>query len=303
MKQQLHETILIADSLENFPLTTQLLQSFSAQEKSSNFFADLFDYFAIAHNEKYPIAALEALAENFPAGNWLRADPVHLQPDLMHVYLISLQSEEISFAEAQELQAELNQFLQQDDLQLLVNKNNQWYLRTLNDPEINTTPLQNVRGKDITRYLPQGEEGNYWQKLLTEIQMLLANSSVNVRRKNLGLPTINGLWFWGEGKLPTVAEVKWKCIYGDAELIKGLCLLAKVRYQELNDMSLNSENNLVVIINQSDLFLSKWIEQKLKDLRNKKLHLLIVNFSGKKIFKIEYKNLAPWWQKLWRIIG
>ena len=55
--------------------------------------------------------------------------------------------------------------------------------------------------------------------------MLLHHSEVNRQREASGRPAINGLWFWGAGRLPEIpAETPLGAIYADQLLVKGLAL-------------------------------------------------------------------------------
>ena len=78
-------------------------------------------------------------------------------------------------------------------------RNQVWFLGLDENPNITTTPIDLVKGKDVANYLPQGEGALAWNKLQNEIQMLLYNHPVNDAREAQGLPVINSLWCYGLG--------------------------------------------------------------------------------------------------------
>jgi hypothetical protein len=77
--------------------------------------------------------------------------------------------------------------------------NDVWFLGLDNHPNITTTPIDQVKNKDIANYLPQGDGALAWNKLQNEVQMLLFNHPVNQAREAQGLPIINSLWCYGLG--------------------------------------------------------------------------------------------------------
>lgn len=150
---------------------------------------------------------------------WLRADPVIFQTDLSQVYLLGNSDLQLSDDEVHAFINELNQFLAPDNLQLFALQKNMWYLQSHKNPEITTFPLSVVIGKNIYDYLPQGKNSAYWRTLLTEIQMLLHQSPVNLKRKQQGKPVISGIWLWNEDKLP---ESFWKKVFSNNVLMQSL---------------------------------------------------------------------------------
>ncbi|MBI2379802.1 MAG: hypothetical protein HYV16_03480 [Gammaproteobacteria bacterium] len=164
-------------------------------------------------------AGLAAKAHGLPAGHWLCASPVELSADHRGIYLLGNESLALSDVEVAALAASLNAFLAEDGLQLYAPEAHHWYLRGDAPIALETTPLAQVLGKDIAAYQPGGADARHWQRLATELAMLLHGHPVNEARRADGRATVAGLWLWGEGEgsLPAPA----RAVYSDEAAVRG----------------------------------------------------------------------------------
>lgn len=176
-----------------------------------------------------PLAALAYRGEGGdPAADyWLRADPVHLHPDMARLLLFAAPDIEVAREEAQELAAGAGELLA-DAGSLEVRAPARWYLRLRQPVRIETTPPADVCGEDIQRALPAGEEGAAWRRRLNEIQMVLAAHPVNQAREGQGRPTFNSVWFWGGGTMPEVPPSRLASVMSEEPVVRGLALAAGV---------------------------------------------------------------------------
>ena len=184
-----------------------------------------------------PVAAATRLADGGEpdGGWWLRADPVHLRPDLRGVFLADARVLAIEPAEALALSAAFNQTFAEDGLRLDALHSDRWYLRLAGDPGIRTYPLLATIGRDINSRLPYGPNLRRWHPLLTEAQMLFHGHPVNRAREERNQPLINGLWLWGSGMGPTGAQPPAAGLYGHDPLLRGLARLANVAVTPVPD--------------------------------------------------------------------
>ncbi len=179
-------------------------------------------------NHDVPEGALSRYAQTGekPEGVWLCAAPVHLFADQSRVYLNSIDETALSENEAAQFITELNRLYREDDWEFVQHTTTRWYLRIPTEPNIRTTPLRDVDGKPIHDKLPQGDDALQWHRVLNEMQMLLHSSSVNSARQESGEATVNGVWLWGAGKLPEVANItQWQTVWTDESMAQGLALL------------------------------------------------------------------------------
>ncbi len=94
-------------------------------------------------------------------------------------------------------------------------------------PQMDTVPPHDYIEKDVTapwsRYMANQE----WQKLLTKAGRVLAEHPVNIKRAKNGNNEANGIWLWGEGKLPSMPTFNERfalqgSLISAVDLLKGI---------------------------------------------------------------------------------
>jgi hypothetical protein len=143
-----------------------------------------------------PIAPISAAFDGLGTGCWLRADPVHL--DLQRDQLL-LSGVKVSSEEAAAMSASLNEHFTGQGMEFFAPHAQRWYVRLHSLPRIRTTPMSQVVGGDVRRFLPTGDDASRWHQVFNEIQMLLHAHPLNEAREARGEPIINSVWFWGGG--------------------------------------------------------------------------------------------------------
>lgn len=191
----------------------------------------LFQLFGlpIPDDADLPVAAVTRLADGGEMeedGWWLRADPVHLRPDLHGVLLADARVLALEPAEVAALVAAFNQTFAGDGLCLNALRPDRWYLRLPSDPGLRTCPLAQVIGRNLNASMPYGSAARRWNGLLTEVQMLFHHHPVNRAREERNLPLINSVWFWGGGVCPSGARAPAAGLYANDPLTRGLARLA-----------------------------------------------------------------------------
>ena len=127
---------------------------------------------------------------------WMFALPVHLilQRDtysLAEPAHLLLDDDEIKA-----LSITLNAHFNCDGYEFFWHKN-QWLLKMIKNPHIETKPPQLAVNKDIRGFLPTSKGAQNWASFINEVQMLLFEHPVNVARENGKKPTVNSLWCYG----------------------------------------------------------------------------------------------------------
>jgi len=129
----------------------------------------------------------------------LQAVPVSFQISQHGIFCLPIEAAEMTDQEEmQDIVVSLQDLLPSGS-EIVVDQPGSWSIWLTHKPDIKTTALKNVLGKEISRYLPQGSEGADWRKTLTEMQMVLHSHAVNQAREQRGQVRIDSLWFW----LPT----------------------------------------------------------------------------------------------------
>jgi len=180
-----------------------------------------------------PVAAVTRMVDDHDAlqGCWMRADPVHLSPDRTGLILMDSFILNLSRHDALALAAEVNRVLADYNWMVEVPSPDRWYIRLDATPDITTTDLPDVIGRDINRYLPRGDDSAKLHRILNEIQMQLHDSEVNQYREGKGELPVNSIWFWGVGEMPGHVRTTGMRVFGEDCFLEGLALKTGVQYQ------------------------------------------------------------------------
>ena len=177
-----------------------------------------------------PVAAITLAADDAPRpGTWLRADPVHLQVGQDAVALHDASMLDVTPAEAAALAAALQAHFASDGLVFSTPAADRWYVRVPEGETPHTVPLTAALGRNVFGLLPKGSGRINWQGAITEVQMLFAQHPVNAAREAAGRPSVNSVWFWGEGTLPSSVASPYALVCAGEPFAAGLARIAGVR--------------------------------------------------------------------------
>ena len=179
-----------------------------------------------------PYAAIslagEAAGSAAAQGNWLRADPLHVEVGRAAAALNDASTLGIAPGEAAALAAELTRLFADHGLEFIAAAPGRWYVRVPDGELPVTTPLDEALRQGTASALPRGTGRIKWPSVLTEAQMMLASHEVNALREADGKPTINSVWFWGGGGAPAVSA-RYAIVHSADPLARGLALLSGAR--------------------------------------------------------------------------
>ncbi|WP_321323274.1 hypothetical protein [Thiomicrorhabdus sp.] len=233
--------------------------------------------------ECLPIAATQASIElnSFDASHfWISVDPVQMIPDRDTLVLIPGKSLQITEDESKQLLTAFNEHFAEDGVQLVWANTHHWYLSIVQAVDLHTTELEKVSYQSVNPYYPTGNAAQYWRQLLNETQMLFYTHPVNEARREQGLPEINSVWVWGEGKIDfSKLNIRQDAaIWSDEPYLQGMAKLTQAQamgfvpnYQAwlnqlepLEDKAQSITKHLVhldqVAENLEYLQMSEWIE-------------------------------------------
>jgi hypothetical protein len=185
----------------------------------------------LAEGTPVPCAALSLLGDGGVPGasGWLRADPVHLRVDRDQLLPDALPATTLSVNDAARLVATLNAHFAADAMKFSMTGARTWYVETGEPPDASFTPLSEVDGNNADLLRPHGPDAMAWQRIGNEVQMLLHEHPVNLAREGRGELPINSVWFWGAGVLPQAAELRYRQIWSDDPVARGIAILGGVR--------------------------------------------------------------------------
>ncbi|MHB8881881.1 MAG: cofactor-independent phosphoglycerate mutase [Thermodesulfovibrionales bacterium] len=103
-------------------------------------------------------------------------------------------------------------------------------------------PPHDILGKDIIDYLPVGQNEALLRQLMLDSVDLLEGHPVNKERVRNGLNPANSIWFWGQGKRPSIPSFEQKyglkgSLVSAVDLTKGLGIYAGFEILEVPGMT------------------------------------------------------------------
>jgi hypothetical protein len=128
------------------------------------------------------------------------ATPVHYVAEMSTVRLPQDGMLTLSSGGAEMLAADFNRVWQGSGIRLTAARSAAQLLCTFDRPlEVRTRDPHDALGLEIEEFLPAGADSGSLRRLISETEMWLFEHAANQARRDLGLPAINGLWFWGGG--------------------------------------------------------------------------------------------------------
>jgi len=96
---------------------------------------------------------------------------------------------------------------------------------------IDCTPPHDITGKAVSSFMPKGDGATILRKLMDESVDILSEHPVNKRRVKDGRKPANSIWFWGQGRKPSMPTYREKynirgSLISAVDLTKGLGVYA-----------------------------------------------------------------------------
>lgn len=171
----------------------------------------------------YPLAGLLAAADGLDAQqDWLLAEPVHLALGQNAVSVQAGASLQLNEEQAGALINSLNELLAEDGLQLQRSAAQRWYLRLPPGEEVQFLPLPAALGKPLPPHTIHGPGAAAWKRRSAEMQMTLHQHPANEQREQAGLPPVNHIWLWGEGRPQQPPQAPSAQLWGDLPVLQAL---------------------------------------------------------------------------------
>ncbi len=99
---------------------------------------------------------------------------------------------------------------------------------------VKTTPPHDIMGKEISPYLPQGDDGEILNGLIQRSQVILTDFSANRVRTASGKSPANSIWLWGQGRAPKLPTLRERfgvegAVISAVDLVRGLGIYAGLK--------------------------------------------------------------------------
>jgi len=168
-------------------------------------------------------AALRTLVTGRRAeGCWACAEPVHLVAALDHLRLAPRSALRVAPAEGRALVESLSEAIAGSGFTLQHLEHGPWLLACRDDIDCETIEPALAEGRDVRDCLPAGRDGAAVRRLTSELQILLHDHPVNLRRSDVGLPPVNSIWLWGFGRAVHVTRPPLPMLCCDDFWLAGL---------------------------------------------------------------------------------
>lgn len=100
--------------------------------------------------------------------------------------------------------------------------------------QLTLTPPHDILDKQISAYLPSGDNGHLLLDLMVKSNEILEKHPINIKRKSAGKNPANSIWLWGEGHNPTLPSFKEKyningSVVAAVDLVKGIGISAGLK--------------------------------------------------------------------------
>jgi hypothetical protein len=143
---------------------------------------------------------------------WAFVTPCHWQVGTDHITLLDPQALALDEAASRALLAIVAPWLQSDGITLVYEQPSRWLARGNWLAHLATPSLERVQGGDVRGWLQhqaqaagqpsaQVQAAQTWQRLHSELQMLLYTHAFNDARSAQGLLPVNAFWLHGAGRL------------------------------------------------------------------------------------------------------
>lgn len=141
----------------------------------------------------------------------------------------------ISTEEAREIIAQINVSLGSDQIKFYPGVSYRHLMVWREGSErVKTIPPHDIMGKEISPYLPQGDDGEILNELIQRSQLILKDFSTNRVRTAAGKSPANSIWLWGQGRAPKLPTLRERygiegAVISAVDLVRGLGIYAGLK--------------------------------------------------------------------------
>ncbi len=244
------------------------------------------------------------------------ADPIYIRADNDNARIMDAGNLHITDAETDKLLLTINDFLEDDGLTLIKGSCHNWFLTGMDSSALATLPVKTVVGRNMTNFLPDSVQAGEWLKLMTELQMLLFTHPVNQHRESRGQFPINGVWFWGQGKLKSIETLKSDTtLYASDAFARGTAKFNGVKVEDLGvigSLNVQSSSSIVVdnrglnaIIYDEYFAWREWMEEidqrifspLLAMLKTRELESVVVDLCNGQRLNLRASDFLKFWRR------
>ncbi len=256
----------------------------------------------------WPAAAVSRQSDRGDAAGhaWLRADPVHVRPDITGARLLAHgRAMQVDANDVDAILPALKPLFGDAGCLLDAPVPDRWYLQLPEGAVLPAfSPPDAALGAELLEHLPGGDsrspEARRWRSLLSEVQVVLHNHPRNLERIAAGRPAINSLWFWGAGRLPTAVHCDYRQVLSEDDTLLAFARLAGAGAAALPARCpAIAEDMLVDLRDARDLarLQADWLAPLFEALRTGTLRELALDFESGEGYRLSPRQRWRMWRK------
>ncbi len=158
---------------------------------------------------------------HLPEGGCARLDPVEVGVGPRGLFLRSACMPDLQRDEADALILELDHLMTEFGWHLEASVPSRWYVLTREPLRAGLGPPILAEGENLMERLAGNDLAKEWAKLLNEIQILLHQHPVNLKREQEGKAQANCLWPWGGGTDHSLDGARPVAFWSDGDPVLG----------------------------------------------------------------------------------
>lgn len=271
----------------------------------------------LEHIDEFPSGALCALtidlgedqarAQQSEHACWAHADAVHFSAGLTDLAGLQLRDHAAVSDEEHLALSELLRSHFGADCELHTLRSGNWLLRFPRVLHAQTHAPQHAFRGPLQHALPNGADGAELRRLMTELQMVVHDATVNQARARRGLPAINAFWIWGLGVVPAVpTDRALPRAHGSSAFLNGLYRLHGKTVAE-GAPSLDAlltehghDQALLALVDEVEpaVLESQWFTPLERALRGGSIKRAVVHFDRWRV-DVQRGDLLRFWRKHW----
>lgn len=179
-------------------------------------------------------------------GTWLIASPIHWEATHNDAMIVACgDALELDDQRSRELFSVLETFAKEDHITMHYHNASTWLLQCSNKPVIHAKSPHALLHQSMLTHLTSLDDTRYWQKFITEVQMLFTMNPLS-KRPQMAYP-VNGLWIWGGGALKSTANTP---IFCDDHFFKFAQLVSHHVHLDKNPSSLALPEECILLVEQ-----------------------------------------------------
>jgi len=193
----------------------------------------------IYYTGRSPLEAASIGVKLAPEDVAFRCNLVTLKPYNGTFIMKDYSAGHISSEEAKKIILDLREELEEDDIKFYPGVSYRHLMVWKGGVDkMKTTPPHDISGKEISSYLPVGEEAEKLNLLMEKSREILKNHPINLDRLKRGESPATSIWLWGQGKapnMPTFSELYGLrgAVISAVDLVKGVGVYAGFKIVEV----------------------------------------------------------------------